>query len=298
MTSHEVHQHRTGLALVAMAALAWSSAGLFVRFISADLFTMLFWRGLFSGSAVLLLFFLMEGRAAIPILKSMRWPALGVMVASATSMVSGIGSMRYTAVADALVIYATVPFVTAAVAWVAIGERPSGSTIIASIIALFGVAVMLKDAAWDGSLFGKFLAAFMTLGMAIMTTIMRKHHEVPMLPAVGLSAWLCSLFCFFFASGLAISATDLALCAAFGVLQNASGLALYTFGSKRVPAAEATLVAALEVPLTPLWVWLVINETPSHATLIGGAIVLTAMFGHILVQLRKGAEPEMAPPQI
>ena len=81
---------------------------------------------------------------------------------------------------------------------------------------------------------------------------------------------------------------------AFGIVQNATGLALYTFGSKRVPAAEATLLAALEVPFTPFWVFLFMGETPSPQTLIGGAIVLAALFLHILLEFRRkpAAEPE------
>ena len=54
MTAAEQQQHRLGLTLVAMAALAWSSSGLFIRLITADLMTVLFWRGIFSGSARLL----------------------------------------------------------------------------------------------------------------------------------------------------------------------------------------------------------------------------------------------------
>ncbi len=49
MTSPEQRHHRIGLLLVAGAALAWSSAGIFVRLIGADLFTMLCrnrWAGL------------------------------------------------------------------------------------------------------------------------------------------------------------------------------------------------------------------------------------------------------------
>jgi uncharacterized membrane protein YjjP (DUF1212 family) len=64
MTAADQKQHRLGLMLVALAALCWSSAGFFTRLISTDLLTMLFWRGLFSGSAVFLVFFLIErGRA-------------------------------------------------------------------------------------------------------------------------------------------------------------------------------------------------------------------------------------------
>jgi drug/metabolite transporter (DMT)-like permease len=123
--------------------------------------------------------------------------------------------------------------------------------------------------------------------MAGFTTIMRRHREVPMLPAMALSGWLCSLFCLGFAEPLAISQADFLLCIAFGIIQNATGLALYTFGSKRVPAAEATLLAALEVPFTPFWVFLFLGETPSLQTLAGGGIVMAALFLHILSEFRR-----------
>ena len=286
MTSAERRHHRGGLALVALAALAWSTSGLFIRNISADLFTMLFWRGIFAGSAVMALFFLLEGRRAFTILRGLRWPALAVAVFSTTGMITGIGSMRYTGVADAMVIYATLPFITAGLAYLFIGERPASSTMIASVAALGGVGIMLWGAELGGSLFGKLLALMMTLSMASFTVIMRRHREVAMLPAMGASAWLCSFFSFWFAAPRGISAHDLGLCILFGVVQNAAGLALYSFGSKRVPAAEATLVAALEVPFTPLWVWLLLGETPAPQTLAGGAVVLIALFGHIVMEFR------------
>ncbi len=287
MTSAEHRQHRIGLMLAAAAALCWSTSGLFVRGIQADLMTMLFWRGIFSGAAVFTLFLVMERRRSLQILRSLGWPALGVALLSAAGMVTGIGSLRYTTVADAMVIYATVPFVTAALAYVAIGEKPSRSTLIGSTVALIGVGVMLWGAKMGGSLFGQFLAVLMTLSMAGFTTIMRKHRDVPMLPAMAFSAWICSLACFWFAAPLSITPNDFLLCAAFGIVQNASGLALYTLGSRRIPAAEATLLAALEVPFTPLWVFVFLGETPSLQTLLGGGIVLAALLMHILTEFRR-----------
>src|SRR5262245_7228265 len=205
---------------------------------------------------------------------------------SSMSMISGIGSLRYTTVAEALIIYATVPFMTAALAFIVLREVPNLRTLIAGVIALSGVAIMLKDASWDGSLFGKGLAVLMTLGMAGMITLMRRHQDVPMLPAMAISAWLCSSITFWFASPLSVDGRDLLLCAAFGIIQNATGLVLYAIWSRKIPAAEATLIAALEVPFTPLWVWLLLGEIPSGSVLVGGAIVMLALFGHILTEIR------------
>jgi len=288
MTGAEQHrQHRTGLLLAAGAALCWSTSGLFVRGISTDLMTMLFWRGLFSGSAVFALFFYIERGRSLAVLRSLGWASLGVAVLSAMSMIAGISALRFTTVADAMVIYATVPFVTAALAYLVIGERPSRSTLIGSAVALFGVGVMLWGAKMGGSLLGQFFAVLMTLGMAGFSTIMRKNRDVPMLPAMALSAWLCSLTCVWFAHPLSITPHDFLLCAAFGIVQNASGLALYTFATRRIPAAESTLLASLEVPFTPLWVFVFLGETPSIQTLVGGGIVLAALFMHILSEFRR-----------
>ena len=281
--------------MVALAAACWSTSGLYVRTISADLMTMLFWRGLFSGAGVFALFLALERENTIRVLTTLRWPAFLAAALAASGMLNGIGSMRFTSVADVMVIYATVPFVTAGLAYVFVGERPSRSTLAAAVVALAGVLIILWGAEMSGgSLLGKGLAVAMTISMAGLTTVMRRYRDVPMLPAMALSGWMCSAFCFFFAQPMSITPGNLALCAMFGLLQNASGLALYAIGSRNVPAAEATLVAALEVPFTPLWTWLFLGETPPVQTLAGGAVVLTALFGHILLELRQNpqADPE------
>ncbi len=287
-----MNQHRLGLFLTAMAALAWSSSGIFTRAVSADLMTLLFVRGLFSGTAVFLCFLVLERGNAWPALKKLRWPSLAVAVLSALGMITGIGALRYGSVADAMVIYATVPFITAGLAYIAIGERTSRSTIIASVVALAGVLIMLMGQGFGGSMVGKGLALLMTFCMASFSVILRQNRDVPMLPAMAASAFLCSFFCFWFSTPLSVSTYDLVLIAGFGILQNAAGLIFYTLGSRKIPAAEATLLAALEVPFTPFWVFLFMGEAPGYYTLIGGAVVMAALFGHIVNELRGNAAPE------
>ncbi len=289
MATFSPAQHRIGLVLVACAALAWSQAGIFTRLISADLATMLFWRGLFAGAGVFLFHCILEKRFAVNDFGKLGWPGWAVCALSALAMICGIGALRFTAVADAMVIYATTPFIAAGLAWLAMGERTARSTIIASAVALVGVVVMLSGSDWGGSMFGKALAVGMALGMAGFSVLMRQHKSLPILPALAASAWLVSLLCFWFATPLTISGQDFALVAAFGIVQNAAGLALYTLGTRRIPAAESTLLATLEVPLTPLWVWLFLNETPPIWTLIGGGIVLVALLAHIGGEFRKTA---------
>ena len=54
-----------GIALVIAAAIAWSMAPFFTRLLPFDPWTILFWRGLFAVSLIVVLLVLMQGRAAL-----------------------------------------------------------------------------------------------------------------------------------------------------------------------------------------------------------------------------------------
>jgi drug/metabolite transporter (DMT)-like permease len=295
MSPHEQTLYRRGVLYVGLSALLWSLSGLFMRSIETDLMTILFLRGIVSGTTVFLIFLAIERNRTWTILKAMRWPTFLAALFSALSMITGLGALYYTSIADAMVIYATVPFITAGLAFLLIGERPSRATIIASIAAFAGVLYMVTDTEGTGSSLGKGLAVIMSLAVAGLAITMRKHRDVQMLPAMAASAWMVSLATVWFASPFAISAVDVGLILLFGVVQNGLGLALYTFGAKHIPAVDATLLTALEVPLTPLWVWIFMHEVPSTATQIGGAVVLAALFGHIFSEVRRNRATVFTP---
>jgi len=127
----------------------------------------------------------------------------------------------------------------------------------------------------------------MSITVASLSIVMRKYRDVQMLPAMAASAWLCSLLTVWFAHPLSIGGNDALLILMFGVIQNGFGLAVYTLGVRHIPAVDASLLVALEVPLTPLWVWMFMQEVPSHSTQVGGAVVLAALFGHMFIELRR-----------
>ena len=82
--------HRWGIISVALAAVFWSTSGFFVRLISVDLMTLLFWRGIFSGTALFVLFFMLKEYRGASVLRKLNWSAVGVMVVSAFGMICGI----------------------------------------------------------------------------------------------------------------------------------------------------------------------------------------------------------------
>jgi drug/metabolite transporter (DMT)-like permease len=295
MTLSEPKNYRLGVGYVALSAFLWSLSGLFMRSIETDLMTILCIRGLVSGTMVFLMFLAIERHNAWTILLAMRWPTFAAAVLSALSMMSGLGALYYTSIADAMVIYATVPFLTAGAGFLLIRERPTRATLIASVIAFARVVYMVADTEGGGSLLGKVLAVIMSITVAGLAIVMRRHRDVQMLPAMGASAWMVSLCTVWFASPFSVGSSDIVLILIFGIVQNGMGLALYTFGAKHIPAVDASLLTGLEVPLTPLWVWIFMNEVPSRATQIGGAVVLAALFGHMITELRRNRATPFVP---
>jgi len=115
---------------------------------------------------------------------------------------------------------------------------------------------------------------------------MRRYRDIPMLPTACLSNWLGALVSLSFAVPLAAGPRELGYLALFGFVQMSLGLTFFTIGSRLIPAAETALISALETPLAPLWVWLAFNEVVSPPAMIGGALVMIAVVGHVLLQSR------------
>ena len=253
-------QRHLGWVLVSLSAVAWSTAGFFTRLIDEDVWTMLFWRGFFGGLAFAAMVAVHYRGKVVATYASLGGMGVILAVISGAGMITFIGSLMLTTVADVYVIYATVPFVTAGVAWFVLRERASLSVFVASLLAIAGVAVTLSGASYGGSLLGQLVAFVMTLTMALMAVILRWKRDIPVLAALGLSAWIAAFVAFWFCDPFDVSSLDLAMLALFGVTQSALGLVLFGMGSRMIPAAEATLLTALDVPLAPLWVWLVFGE--------------------------------------
>jgi len=58
-----------------------------------------------------------------------------------------------------------------------------------------------------------------------------------------------------------------------------------------LPSGQASLIATLETPLMPFWVWLAFQEVPSIRALVGGALVMGAVIFEITAENRaRGAQ--------
>lgn len=278
---------RVGMALTFWSAVAWSTGGFFVRLIPLDLWTMLGWRSLFGLLSILAFAAWQKGLHGLQFGRLLNWQGLLVILCAGVGTLCFVASTMLTSVANVAVIYATLPFMTAGLAWLWLRERPSVRTLVASAGAVAGVAVMAWGALGGGGLLGDGIAVAMTLLTAGLAVTVRRYRDTPILEAVIIG---CALNA---AAGLALgepgSATgiDLAWLAVFGAVTMGLGMAMFTVGARRIPSAQAGLMGAVETPLAPFWVWIAFNEVPSVATVIGGGLILAALIWHFTHELRR-----------
>jgi drug/metabolite transporter (DMT)-like permease len=276
-----------GVTLVVLSAFAFSTAGFFTRLIDTDVWTMLFWRGLFGG--LFIAGYIVWRERAGSVLAFQRIGRAGLVAAgcSTAATICFVNALRETTVADVLVINATAPFMTAGLAWAWTGARERWTTLAASLVALLGVVVTVGAALSSGHLFGNFLAFLMTILISTMMVVIRRHRDVSMLPAAALSAFLCALVVWPWAEPASATGWNFFYLALFGTTQFGLGLLLLTTGTRLISATRSALVGALETPLAPALVWLAFDEVPPLATCLGGAIVLAAVVGDLLVTREK-----------
>ena len=58
-------------------------------------------------------------------------------------------------------------------------------------------------------------------------------------------------------------------------------------GPRYLSAPEVGMFYLLETILAPLWIWIVFLEVPTPQTLVGGAVLILALVGHSVWQMRK-----------
>lgn len=280
-------ERRLGLLLLLGATLAWSTAGLFARAITLDTPTVIMWRGWAGAMGLAVLLALTRGRAGLADFARLGRAGWVYALSSGLGMLFFVGALKSTSIAHVAIIYATLPFVAAGLGWLILREAPGTGALVAAVVALAGSAIMV-GLGHEGGLAGDLMSFGMVLTMAALILISRARPALPALAAGIVSALLAAAVCLPFATTEGLTLRELSLTAAFGLVNSSLAFALFIFGARRVSPVETALMGALEVPVTPLWVWLVFDEMPGPATLAGGALVLAAVVGHILWSARRG----------
>jgi drug/metabolite transporter (DMT)-like permease len=285
--------YRTGVTLVLVAGLLWSFMGLAIRQVEvAGTLAVLLWR---SVGMVPVLFAWIAWHSGGHPLRQVRKVGLAGVIGGLGLVLAFAGSIfafQATTIANAVFLFAAAPFFAAVLGWLVLREPVRRATWIAIGVACFGILVMVREGLSAGAMTGNLSALGSALGFAAFTITLRWGKLDDMMPAVMLggifSILLAAVILAARGETMWVPAHDIAVAMMMGALLLATGMVLYTLGSRAVPAAELTLLSMLEVMLAPVWVWLVMNETATPATFVGGAILLAAIAGNAFSGVRRG----------
>ena len=299
-SSLAIDAHKYGLLFVFSAGVLWSTVGLGIRMIEdAVVWQILLYRSISMSLFLYLMIRVRSGESPFVQIRRTGVPAVIAGLALVAAYSGGIYAIQNTSVANAMLLFATAPFMAAVLGWLILRERVRVATWIAIAIALCGIAIMVSDKSGEVAIFGSLAALGSALGFAVFTVALRWGRTGEMLPSVflsGIFAFVITLgICQLLGLSLALSVRDGSVAMGMGVFQVGAGLILYTLGSRSLPAAELALLSLAEVLLGPIWVWLFLNETASTNTLIGGAVLLIAIVGNAVSGKRRKPPPITAP---
>ena len=283
-----------GFLITLLGVLIISPDALLIRLVSADVWTLAFWRGLLNGFAVLLGFWLVSRGQFWPQLRALGWPGVWITLIFATGSLCFIYSITHTLVANTLFLTATSPVFAALMSRYFLHERVTPRTWFAIAMTLAGVGV-IASGSFDhgaGALDGDLAALGAAVTLAATFTIARLSKTRSMVPAMGLAGLVSAVAVLPLASTLVVAPGDWLWIGLLGLLVSPIGFAFLTTGPRYLPAPDVSVMLLLESVFGPLLVWLVLAEYPGDRTLVGGAIVLSALvLSNILAMRARSPTP-------
>ncbi|QDZ30427.1 DMT family transporter [Noviherbaspirillum sp. UKPF54] len=276
-----------------IAPTLWSIAGVLTRHLeAARSFEVTFWRSFFSALFVAGALVLQQGgvRSALKTVRAVG--PLGVVsgLMWCAMFTSFMIALTKTTVANTLIVMSVSPLLTAFLAWLLLKTDIPRRTWLAIVAAFGGILWMFVRSINDVGgqhLIGMLIASAVPVAAAVnLIAIKRAGHGVDLIPAVFLGSVFAAILMLPLAWPLQASLHDLAILATLGFFQLGFPCMLMVRAARHLSAPEVSLLALLEVLLGPLWAWLGAGEVPAQETLIGGAVVMTALISNELAAMR------------
>jgi drug/metabolite transporter (DMT)-like permease len=254
--------------------------GLLLRLVGeTSTWNVIFYRSVFLASALGVFLLIRERGSLASVFRNFErasWISTLLMTASNLCFVIAINN---TSVANTLVLVATMPFFSAVLGWLLIGEPVKPRTWVSILFAIIGIFIIFSGSFGGGNWLGDLLAITTAFLMALNLVVLRKARGKDVtIPALWVSGILAALIVLPLAQPMEVNSTDLFYLAIMGLCIVPLSLVLFLGGARYAPAAEIALLALIETVLGPLWVWIGVGEVPSSMALIGGSIVIGSIF--------------------
>jgi drug/metabolite transporter (DMT)-like permease len=269
---------------VLAAALLWSTGGLFIKATSLGAFELSFGRSLLAAVTVALLTRREGFRVnALTLVSSVLYAALLLLF---------VMSNKLTTAANAIFLQYTAPvYVMLLEPWLYRERFRRGDVFVVAAcgvgMSLFFVG-QLRPQDVEGNLTA--LASGLCFALFLLSLRHPKAAQVNRASSVIYGNLLLCLFTLpaFVGAAGGLTTKDVAVVAYLGVVQIGVAYTFFTLGMARgVRSLDAGVVGYIEPMLNPVWVFLFLGERPSGWAIVGGLVIIAAVFVHTVALARR-----------
>ena len=265
--------------LVFLGAICLSFGGLIVKsFEGATLWQILFWRQFFFIFIVSIFLIATYKKEIFKALYKSGIPGLFGGLVLGIGFSSYVFAMYNTTVANTNFIIQTQVIFLALFGYLFLKEKITKMTLASIIFAISGILLILGNSLSPGQMSGNIVAFIMPISFAVLILIVRKYPNVDMIPLQLIAGFIAMFIGYIVSTKITISAHDLFLSFLAGFFQIGFGFILITIGARSTPSAIVGIIMLTEAVFGPLWAWLFVNENPHFSVLLGGSIIILAVF--------------------
>ncbi len=256
-----------GRLLILAAAILWSLAGVFIKFLDLHPLAIVFYRSLFASLVFM------------PFLKRRDFRCNGTILVSVLTYTAAISAFvsanKLTSAANAIVLQYTAPIFVFLFSWLALGEKISKGNLAALAVAMIGIGIISLDSVGAPEMAGVALALLSGVLFAAYMINLQRTRDIGPVYLTWINNGVCAFLLFWVVrSQLELTAEQATILAVMGAVQLGAPYYLFSKGLQTVSLPEASLIALIEPVLNPLWVALIVGELPSTATVWGGGMIL------------------------
>lgn len=273
---NQLSEHQKGLAAVFLAAVLWSTGGIFIKLISLNSLQLSSFRSLFAALTFLLIFKskLFKFNLAT-VVNALFYAGILILFVIAT---------KTTTAANAIFLQYTAPIYVLVLEPLLLKTRFERINIITIIICFLGMTLFFMGELSPGHFEGNIVALLSGVSFAAFLLGMRKNKPEYQYPTIFLGNIFIAVICAFSLFDLTIiSSEDLMMVSFLGIFQIGIAYAIFSWGLKKVLAIEASLISMVEPVLNPVWVFFGYGEQPSGWAIIGGIVILIGIIFRTVV---------------
>ena len=272
------------LLLVLVAAILWSTGGLFIKATHLNPFEVSFGRSLLA-TITIVIFTRREGFGLnrISAITSVLYAALLILFVVATKL---------TTAANAIFLQYTAPVYVLILEPLFYKEKFRGRDFVTVAVCVAGMSLFFVGKLRPQDVTGNLFALASGACFALFFLLLRhaKAREVNRAASAIYGNLIAVVICapaFFGAVRRGIRAEDYALLAYLGVVQIGFAYLLFTLAMARgLRSLDAGIIGYVEPVLNPVWVFLFLGERPSGWAIVGGAIIIASVMIHMVLEAR------------